>query len=186
VLFVADKERLIGVTVSVLRDGMPQQTVADAMRERGHRWSQSTVWSIEKGERRLLLSEAADLAEVLDVPVDALLKRPDEIGLQSDIAGQCRIIETLYAEGVWTMYELSAAHKVLDEHLEQAMQKGFRLALVTGETISTVKAMTPEHALEEAENLNGEKLPQTREDFGAMRRPSVPRFATSPRSGSLR
>jgi len=170
VWFVADRERLIGVTVSVLRDGMPQQAVADAMRERGHRWSQSTVWSVEKGERRLLLSEAADLAEVLDVPVDALLKKPDEIGLQSEIAGQCRTIGMLYNEAIWTMYELSAAHAALQDQLEQAKHKGFRLTLVTEATINDVKQMTPGHALEEAENLNDAKPPRTREDFDAMRK----------------
>lgn len=37
------------------------------MRERGHRWSQATVWNVERGERPLRLSEANSLAEILEV-----------------------------------------------------------------------------------------------------------------------
>lgn len=170
---MADRERLIGATVSFLRDAIPQQAVANAMRERGHRWSQSTVWAIEKGERRLLLSEAADLAEILDVSVEALLKRPDEIGLQSEIASECRSIGLLYNEAIWTMHELSAAQDVLQRYLDDAERKGFRLTLVTEATIHNVKKMTSRQALEEAEDLKdlgNQDRPRTREDFDAMRK----------------
>ena len=157
----------------MLRDAIPQQAVADAMRERDHRWSQSTVWAVEKGERRLLLSEAADLAEILDVSVEALLERPDEIGLQSEIAGECRSIGQLYNEAVWTMYELSAGHDVLQGYLDEAERKEFQLTLVTEATIHNVKKMTPSQALKEAETLktlDSKDQPRTRDDFYAMRK----------------
>ena len=63
----------IGQAVASLRHPRTQQSVADAMRDRGHKWSQATMWSIEKGERPLRLTEALDLAEVLDATVDDLL-----------------------------------------------------------------------------------------------------------------
>jgi len=100
---------MIGATVTLLRGAMSQQAVADAMRDKGHRWTQSTVWTVEKGERRLLLSEGAELAAVFDVSVEMLLKPPDEAALQSDIAGECRAIGLLYHEAVWSMYDLAAA-----------------------------------------------------------------------------
>ena len=51
---------------------MSQQALGDAMRELGHKWSQATVWSVEKGERPLRFAEAADLAAQLDVRMDDL------------------------------------------------------------------------------------------------------------------
>lgn len=44
---------------------MSQQALADRMRERGWKWSQATVWAVEKGERPLRLAEAMDLAQIL-------------------------------------------------------------------------------------------------------------------------
>jgi hypothetical protein len=46
---------------------MSQQALADAMKRKGWKWSQATVWSIEKGERPLRLIEAVDLVEILDL-----------------------------------------------------------------------------------------------------------------------
>lgn len=42
--------------------------------EYGHKWSQSTVWSVEKGTRPLRLVEAQSLAEIFGVPVVGLLR----------------------------------------------------------------------------------------------------------------
>jgi hypothetical protein len=63
----AEQDKRIGQTVSILRGDRTQQAVAVAMRERGWKWSQATVWSIEKGDRPLRLAEADDLAGVLGV-----------------------------------------------------------------------------------------------------------------------
>jgi hypothetical protein len=70
-----EQDRRIGEAVIALRAARTQQAVADDMRERGWKWSQATVWSVEKGERPLRLAEAGDLAEVLgaDSASDLLL-----------------------------------------------------------------------------------------------------------------
>ena len=48
--------------------------LASQMRQMGHKWSRTTVYSIEHGERRLQLSEAADLVHCLGLdPVEGLL-----------------------------------------------------------------------------------------------------------------
>lgn len=44
---------------------MSQQDLAETMRKEGFKWSQATVWSVEKGERPLRLSEAIALTRVL-------------------------------------------------------------------------------------------------------------------------
>jgi hypothetical protein len=62
-----EQDKRIGQTVLILRGDRTQQAVAVAMRDRGWKWSQATVWSVEKGDRPLRLAEADDLAGVLGV-----------------------------------------------------------------------------------------------------------------------
>lgn len=72
----------IGQAVALLRRGSSQQAVADAMRARGHeKWSQSTVWAVEKGTRPLRLAEAQDLASVLGCQLWELTRTPPEVEL---------------------------------------------------------------------------------------------------------
>lgn len=58
-------DRQIGRNVAAFRDERSQKEVAEAMRQLGWKWSQATLWAIEKGERPLRLAEAKDLAQVL-------------------------------------------------------------------------------------------------------------------------
>lgn len=53
--------------------------------EYGHKWSQSTVWSVEKGTRPLRLVEAQSLAEIFGVPVVALLRTADHADFTSRV-----------------------------------------------------------------------------------------------------
>lgn len=69
-------DRTIGENVVTLRGEMSQKALADAMRERGHKWSQATVWAVEKGDRPLKLTEANDLAGVLGTDVYHPLTQP--------------------------------------------------------------------------------------------------------------
>lgn len=59
------RDELIGANLQRLRmAGTSQQALADAMKERGWKWSQATVWSVEKGERPIRLAEALDLVDI--------------------------------------------------------------------------------------------------------------------------
>jgi hypothetical protein len=64
---MSERDVAIGRTIAALRGGQSQQALADAMRLRGHRWSQATVWSVERGSRALRFSEAEDLREILSL-----------------------------------------------------------------------------------------------------------------------
>jgi transcriptional regulator with XRE-family HTH domain len=55
----------IGRNLARFRGQWSQKDLADAMRERGHKWSQATVWAVEKGDRPLRLSEAQDVTKIL-------------------------------------------------------------------------------------------------------------------------
>lgn len=71
----------IGRNVTRIRAGMSQKDLADAMRELGFRWSQATVWAVEKGERPLRLAEAEGLGRVLKIHHTVLLSTTEEINL---------------------------------------------------------------------------------------------------------
>jgi transcriptional regulator with XRE-family HTH domain len=58
----------LGKNFARLRGDLSQKEVAELMRQRGFRWSQATVWSIEKGERPLRLSEAEAVLDALGQP----------------------------------------------------------------------------------------------------------------------
>jgi transcriptional regulator with XRE-family HTH domain len=56
-----------------LEADMTQTSLAAAMQGRGFRWHQTTVTRVEAGRQRLTLQEAAALAELFGVPIDALM-----------------------------------------------------------------------------------------------------------------
>ena len=68
----------IGKNLARMRGDMTQKVLADEMRARGWKWSQATVWSIEKGERPLRLAEAEDLKVIFQTGRNTLTS-PDAI-----------------------------------------------------------------------------------------------------------
>ena len=56
---------LVGKNLAVLRGDMPQAALAAKMRELGWKWSQATVWAVEKGDRPLRVAEAQDVLALL-------------------------------------------------------------------------------------------------------------------------
>ncbi|GAB2843448.1 helix-turn-helix domain-containing protein [Microbacterium insulae] len=69
----------IGRNLARIRGALSQKDLADAMRARGFRWSQATVWAVEKGERPLRLSEAEAVGRILDVHHAILLSTSEQI-----------------------------------------------------------------------------------------------------------
>lgn len=121
---ISERERRIGRQIAEIRGSMSQAAVAEAMRARGHeKWSQSTVWSIEKGTRPLRFTEAQDLANVLDVGIMLLLASEDELGMhiryeEARYAWREISRQTVaYLEAVWRM----------QVHIEDAKKRGVSL-----------------------------------------------------------
>ena len=71
---------------------MSQAEVAKLMVSRGFKWSQTTVWEVEKGKRPLKFAEALELAKVLEVKVSDLSRDEDRAELLS---------EAMAASGEW-------------------------------------------------------------------------------------
>ncbi|WP_439593599.1 hypothetical protein [Microbacterium sp.] len=71
----------IGRNVARVRGLVSQKDLADEMRRRGFRWSQATVWAVEKGERPLRLAEAEALGKIMDIHHTVLLYSSEGIDL---------------------------------------------------------------------------------------------------------
>jgi transcriptional regulator with XRE-family HTH domain len=73
---------IVGQTVSALRQaaGLTQAELAAAMRETGFPWQRQTVARIERGVRTLNVDELVALAAYFEMPVPALLARPEVLG----------------------------------------------------------------------------------------------------------
>lgn len=62
----------IGRNLITLRESMSQKELAERMRKLGFKWSQATVWSIEKGERPLRLTESEALGSIFGIHARSL------------------------------------------------------------------------------------------------------------------
>ena len=119
-----EQDRKIGRTMAILRGDKTQQAVADEMRKRGWRWSQATVWSVEKGERALRLAEAEDLAEVLGtVSVHSFLTEPVGAHIQQGV----RRVTNAYRAIVESVWECLDAQDALGVRLTRAHVDGHEL-----------------------------------------------------------
>ena len=63
-----------------LHERLTQEQLADALSEVGFPMHQSTVAKIEAGSRSASISEVVALSGILDVPIDALVRKGDEAG----------------------------------------------------------------------------------------------------------
>lgn len=61
--------------------GWSQERLAQAMRDNGFKWHQTTVYGVEKGERKLQLDEAHALASLLNVSLDRMISTPEKNGI---------------------------------------------------------------------------------------------------------
>ncbi|MEV4689448.1 helix-turn-helix domain-containing protein [Microbacterium sp. LWH3-1.2] len=85
----------IGTNLTRIRNGMSQKDLAEAMRARGFKWSQATVWSVEKGERPLRLTEAEGLGVVLRINPDLLLATPQELDLHAEVVDFANLLDEI-------------------------------------------------------------------------------------------
>ncbi len=138
-----DRDHFIGAAVTALRGEMTQQALAAAMRSKGWKWSQATVWSVEKGERPLRLGEAADLAEILGTRLDSFLKQPDWLVHDQRLTEATREIQDAY-RAIAANTELMIGAR---RRLEQLMRTGKTYSVAAAGAIEGVEKMTPDRAV---------------------------------------
>jgi transcriptional regulator with XRE-family HTH domain len=109
---MSNRDEQVGLTLSFLRGSMTQKALADAMKIRGWKWSQATVWSVEKGDRPLRLTEAVDVATILEVDVSEFLNDPVMASYSKEMA------DTLQGQ-VHAAREITASITKYLEHRER-------------------------------------------------------------------
>lgn len=138
----------IGAIVASLRGSTPQAAVAAQMVKCGHsKWSQSTVWAVEKGARPLRLNEAADLAAVLHCDVTDFLPAEGSTARMLRLASLK--VRECYDDAVENLAGLAAWRGVLEDELEKAETKGREITPVAKALVARAESRTPERALEE-------------------------------------
>ena len=110
----------VGKNLTRYRGSHSQQAIADAMRERGWKWSQATMWSIEKGDRPVRLVEAADLAVVLQISIEDLLARPSVAQAARDAIDAAEEVLAAYTKAVRAIDTLDVVRDDLTIALDRA------------------------------------------------------------------
>ena len=111
------------------------------MRERGWKWSQATVWAVEKGDRPLRLAEANDLGAILKKPVGAFMYSPGEHEIEKAdkrLQESRKALEealTSYLHGRIRMAQLLDAARRRGEDLGRVGRAGEGRLHITPETV---------------------------------------------------
>lgn len=128
-------DELIGENIARYRGDLPQKELADKMRDQGFKWSQATVWSTEKGDRPVRVTELLSLASILNKPYDAFFMAGGDSSLLQESES------------------LVASHQAVRSYLKTSVRSWYvqKLALRHGyERLSdTDVSHLPEHALKE-------------------------------------
>ncbi|CEG85766.1 helix-turn-helix transcriptional regulator [Propionibacterium freudenreichii] len=145
-----DFDTLIGDRVNQLRGTkVSQQALADAMRERGFKWNQATVWNVERGDRPLKLSEAEALAQMFHLrSIDELKPAAFREDYQKLLDATDRV-GTAFEHARIALEELVRARQQLERtSIEASEEERSRLH----DQLDFVNHLTPKRALRFAEN----------------------------------
>lgn len=130
-----DSDAEVGRVVAQLRGERTQQSVAAAMRDLGWRWSQATVWGVEKGERPLKLREAVVLASILGANVETLVGvDPDLVFLSNRLTWVHQKINVHKGQVAGLEQQLVEAEKQLERTQQErlVLEDAFRNGVKAG------------------------------------------------------
>lgn len=109
----------VGKNVTYLRGSRPQSEIAEGMRKKGFKWSQTTVWEIEKGKRTLKFLEAIALAEVLETRIHILEHVADDFFVERNALKALREIEDASDRALDAAVEFDKARSILKTWVSQ-------------------------------------------------------------------
>lgn len=112
----AEVEQWFAANAKAAREaaGLSQESVAAAMRERGHEaWKQQTVTKVENGGRRVLLAEARGLAAVLGVSDEQLTWPPTIAGEACQLRQAMDLLWQRRQEAAYAAVMVTEAHDAL-------------------------------------------------------------------------
>jgi transcriptional regulator with XRE-family HTH domain len=116
-LAMVEDDGFVGRRLGQLRGERSQKSLADEMRLRGWKWSQATVWAIERGDRSLKLMEARDLAAVLDIQLDDFFGDPDVLSTEAEFKQLAYDLLQEYTTAVENLRKLQFSHDFLQARM---------------------------------------------------------------------
>lgn len=120
---MSDTDARIGKRLQELRGELSQAALASAMAERGHKWSQATVWSVETGRRPIRLAEADDVASICGFDIQALVVR-DAMGERlSEVPGAIAATSHAVKQFRTACHELLALRFLVAEMLDRIVDE---------------------------------------------------------------
>jgi len=121
---VTARDEKIGRNIARLRDDMSQKELAEKMANRGWKWSQATVWSVEAGKRPIRFAEAVDICWILGAEMRLLEGDDDELKANFFIGKYFQAIDDVRdALTKATNWQLELAQIVEDQNLPDASTK---------------------------------------------------------------
>lgn len=115
-----ERDTHIGKNLAAHRGVRSQTELARAMRNRGWKWSQSTVWAIEKGDRPIKLAEAVDLADELRVRIGDLVQQPEKAAATHEVTYYAREVVSHGNQVIKTLVEFGRKRRQLKAAIEGA------------------------------------------------------------------
>lgn len=159
----------IGANVAILRGERTQKFIADEMRKRGVKWSQTTVWEIESGKRSLKAKEAKILAGVLNTTVDRLFDETATTRVRFVIERGIRKVKSaeIAASDALEKYALvrTQAFALADEALTELEESGVDHDEALWIQAQHLKRLATK-SLEEALEQRAQAIAKAKETFG--------------------
>jgi hypothetical protein len=147
---MSNPDERIGKAVHAARATATQKSVADAMRRKGHKWSQSTVWAVEKGDRTLKLTEAHDLVEILGVTVDDLTADTEDL--------EARLLMRRYAERRGALVDAVDDLFAAQEDIEELLRGDQDLPAATVEALEQMAREAVDLVVADARRRGAERI----------------------------
>lgn len=88
-----ERDKQIGRNLAAMRGELSQDDLAARMKGRGYKWSQSTVWSIERGDRPLRLTEALDVLQCLSRSESDIWELLESSDTSREVRGEIKALE---------------------------------------------------------------------------------------------
>lgn len=139
------RDKKIGHALKTIRGSRSQSWLAKEMQDRGHRWSQSTIWAIENGYQAAKITEAIDLSEILGFDMSILASANEAMlsEIRTDLANVANMRNDLVHDiGGWLMSKASLEYLAeqyedlqSDEHKELRQMIGAEVRYSTDNLI---------------------------------------------------
>jgi hypothetical protein len=137
----------IGAAMTVLRQKLTQDELAEVMQGAGHAWGAATVAAVESGDRPLTLAEATDVARVVGCDLFDLLRPAGTLAYEAPLLESCRAVHRGYREVVREVDSLRKWHARLRSEVEAVKSEPPGLSHAMALEVELASSLTAEAAV---------------------------------------